>query len=94
MVNEPRKIFLSQTTNFTGIFEETDVHFRVNTECNISWEMEGDITRLSVATIETAEGYMVEIRIPLVERAFDGRALGIDFQVNYARDGERRGVVT
>lgn len=76
------EVFLDQNNGKTGYYEEDDGQYRVNFDGVQTFGSKPEKTGFASAAKKTAEGYLIEIAIPLVNAAADGTVMGFEAQVN------------
>lgn len=86
------EIFLDENNDKSKEFGVDDLQFRVNYQ-NFCTADKGDINRFYTATRITEDGYVVEARIALKNRAENGKVMGIELQVNDAVGNDRAGTL-
>ncbi|MGB4005686.1 MAG: sugar-binding protein, partial [Halanaerobiales bacterium] len=86
------EIFLDENNDKSREFGPDDVQYRVNYQ-NFRTVDKGDINRFYTATRITNNGYIVEARIALKNKAENGQVMGIELQVNDAVGNDRAGTL-
>lgn len=96
-IQDSVEVFLDAGNYRNGPYRYDDTQIRINLENVVSFGT-GDETfqrnRLTSATSVTADGYLVEASISLLEEGGPGTFHGLDFQVNDGTDGARTSVRT
>lgn len=88
------EIFLDQNNGKTPYYEEDDGQYRVNFEGYETFDHLPDKSGFKSAAKRTANGYLVELAIPLVKPASEGMVMGFDAQVNDSNDkGVRQSIM-
>ena len=82
------EIFLDETNDKTHDFDVDDLQFRVNYK-NVQSADHGDLIRFYTKTKKETGGYTIEARIAFEEPPANGKVMGVELQVNDAKDGKR-----
>lgn len=86
------ELFLDENNNKTHDYGVDDLHFRVNYE-NAQSVDAGNIERFYTKTKNTKDGYVIESRITFNSVPQNGKVLGIELQVNDAKEADRVGTI-
>jgi len=86
------EIFLDENNDKTREYGMDDLQFRVNYQ-NFKTADKGDIQRFYSSTKQTKDGYIIECRIALKNKANNGQVMGIELQVNDAEGIDRVGTL-
>ncbi|SFD49716.1 Enterochelin esterase [Paenibacillus catalpae] len=86
------ELFLDENNNKTPEYGADDLHLRVNYENALSVD-NGKPERFYTAARKTEDGYIIEARIALKWIPVNGKVLGIELQVNDAKESERVGTI-
>ncbi|MFC4098195.1 sugar-binding protein [Paenibacillus xanthanilyticus] len=86
------EIFLDENNDKTQEYGVDDLHIRVNVDNALSVD-NGKVDRIYTAARKSEGGYVVEARIALGAKPDNGKALGIELQVNDAKETERIGTI-
>lgn len=86
------EIFLDENNDKTQEYGIDDLHFRVNYKNSQSVDV-GNAERFYTSTKKVKGGYLVEARVALNAKPLDGKVLGIELQINEAKDTERIGTI-
>ncbi|HOA39968.1 MAG TPA: sugar-binding protein [Halanaerobiales bacterium] len=86
------EIFLDENNDKSKEFGPDDVQYRVNYQ-NFRTVDKGDPNRFYTASRITDNGYIVEARIALKNKAENGQVMGIELQVNDAIGSNRAGTL-
>lgn len=84
--------FIDENNARTPSYDGDDAQYRVNFENKQSGGGSRNMDKFKSATKVTDDGYIVEIAIPLQNKAYINEFIGFDAQVNNAEDGKRIGV--
>ncbi len=86
------EVFLDENNDKTQEYGVDDLHFRVNYENSQSIDT-GNGERFYTSTKKVKGGYIVEARIALKSKPENGKVLGIELQINDAKDVDRLGTI-
>ena len=86
------EIFIDENNARTPSYDGDDAQYRVNFENKQSGGGSRNMDKFKSATKVTDDGYIVEVAIPLQNKAAVNQFLGFDAQVNNAENGKRIGV--
>jgi enterochelin esterase-like enzyme len=86
------EIFLDENNNKTQEYDSDDLHFRVNYENAKSSDV-GDDQRFYTISKKTKYGYLIEARVGLKNKSMNGSVLGIELQINDAKNTDRVGTI-
>jgi enterochelin esterase-like enzyme len=86
------EIFLDENNNKTQEYGLDDLHFRVNYENSQSVDV-GDGERFYTIAKKGKDGYLIEARVGLKNKPANGNVLGIDLQINDAKNTDRLGTI-
>ena len=84
--------FLDEKNDKTQEYGVDDLHFRVNYENSLSVD-NGNSERFYTSSKKGKDGYIVEARIALTDKPENGKVLGIELQINDAKETERIGTI-
>ncbi len=88
------EIFIDQNNDKTPYYDEDDGQYRVNYKGDISFGSVPNKAGFKASAKETDNGYLVEMAIPLLEEAYEGRVMGFDAQINDSNEsGVRQSIV-
>jgi len=89
------ELFLDQNNDRTPAYGPDDGQYRVNFDGETSFGSIPDLQGFVSAANKTADGYLVEMAIPLLKTAKPGTIMGIDAQINDSNaQGIRQGIAT
>ncbi|AEY68182.1 sugar-binding protein [Clostridium sp. BNL1100] len=91
-MHDSMEIFLDENNDKTQEYGLDDLHFRVNYENSQSVDT-GDIGRFYTATTKVKDGYVVEARVAFKSKPSNNKVMGIELQINDAKDTERIGTI-
>lgn len=91
-MQDSAEIFLDESNDKTKEYGADDLHIRVNYE-NVLTVDNGDASLYYTAARTTKDGYAIETRIALKSKPANGKALGIELQINDAVGTERAGTL-
>lgn len=86
------ELFLDENNDKTQEYGLDDLHFRVNYE-NAQSVDNGQSERFYTAAKKVDGGYVIESRIAFKTKPEDGKVLGIELQLNDAKESERIGTL-
>ncbi len=86
------EVFLDENNDKTQEYGVDDLHFRVNYENSQSIDT-GNGERFYTSTKKLKDGYVVEARIALKNKPENGKVLGIELQINDAKNTDRLGTI-
>lgn len=86
------EVFIDENNARTPSYDGDDAQYRVNFENKQSGGGNRNMDKFKSATKVTGDGYIVEVAIPLQNKAAVNQFLGFDAQVNNAENGKRIGV--
>lgn len=86
------EIFLDENNDKTQEYGVDDLHFRVNYENSQSVD-NGNIERFFTSTKKVKGGYIIEARIALKTKPVNKKEIGIELQINDAKDTDRAGTI-
>ena len=86
------EILLDENNDKTQEYGLDDIHFRVNYENGQSVD-NGNTKRFYTSTKNVEGGYVIESRIAFEPKPANGDVLGIELQINDAKDSERLGTI-
>lgn len=86
------ELFLDENNDKTQEYGLDDLHFRVNVE-NAQSVDNGNSERFYTAAKKVDGGYVIESRIAFKTKPKDGKVLGIELQINDAKESERIGTL-
>ena len=86
------EVFLDENNDKTGEYGPDDLHFRVNYENFLSVDY-GNPERIYTAAKRLDDGYIIEARIALKSKSSNGRIMGLELQINDAKENKRLGTL-
>lgn len=86
------EVFLDENNDKTQEYGVDDLHFRVNYENSQSIDS-GDAERFYTRTKIVEGGYIVEARVALKSVPVNDKVLGIELQINVAKESDREGTI-
>jgi endo-1,4-beta-xylanase len=86
--------FIDENNGRSAAYDSDDAQYRVNYANEKSGGGSIDLTKFKSFAKTTGNGYLIEVAIPLKNKAQADKILGFDSQVNDATDGKRTGVNT
>ncbi|MFB9327776.1 sugar-binding protein [Paenibacillus aurantiacus] len=86
------EIFVDENNDKTQEYGVDDMHIRVNYENKLSVD-NGNAERVYTSARKSESGYVIEARIALKTKPDNGKALGIELQLNDAKEAERVGTI-
>lgn len=86
------EIFVDENHDKTQEYGLDDLHFRVNVE-NAQSVDNGKVERFYTASKRVDGGYIIEARVALESKPENGKVLGIELQINDAKQSERIGTL-
>lgn len=84
--------FIDENNGRSASYDSDDAQYRVNYANEQSGGGNIDLTKFKSSAKITDNGYVIEIAIPLKNKAEADEVLGFDAQVNDATEGKRTGV--
>ncbi len=91
-MQDSAEIFLDENNDKNKEYGADDLHIRINYD-NVLTVDNGDASLYYSDTRKTKDGYVIETRIALKTKPENGKALGIDLQINDAVGTERVGTL-
>ena len=86
------EIFLDENHDKTQEYGLDDLHFRVNVE-NAQSVDNGKVERFYTAAKRVDGGYIIEARVALQSKPENGKVMGLELQMNDAKDANRIGTL-
>lgn len=86
------EVFLDENNDKTQEYGVDDLHFRVNYENSQSIDS-GDAERFYTRTKIVEGGYIVEARVALKSVPVNDKVVGIELQINVAKESDREGTI-
>lgn len=87
------EVFLDENNDKSEEYGIDDLHFRVNYE-NYQTVDNGNVEQFYTCSHIVEDGYIIEVRIALKSKPVNGKVLGIELQINDAKETERVGTIS
>lgn len=91
-MQDSMELFFDENHDKTQDYGTDDMHIRVNYENALSVD-NGNAERINTSAKKVQDGYILETRIALKTKPENGKVLGIELQINDAKETERVGTL-
>ena len=88
------EVFIDENNERTSAYDSDDAQYRINYSNEHSGAGNVNYSLLKSASKITSDGYIIEMAIPLKNKAEANQMMGFDVQINDAENGKRIGVNT